>query len=174
MRLHWWIIPQLALGVALAAPPLSPALVTRTDAAVVVLTAEADLSTRAGVRRIEQAMQTVRAGLDAYFHAPNLKTARADAATLRTAFVRLRQQPTPVMLVVDDVLRFNPALHDGLAEACERLADTPCARRHRLAALATAPSPARIAAARRLLKPDERAAFDARFRATPGSASPPE
>jgi hypothetical protein len=152
------------LGAAFAAPPaLSVSLVSQTRAAADVLVARQPLDSKADVHAVEAAMARVQRGLDAYFHAPNLIEARTDALAMRAVFRGLRQGDRPLIALVDDVLRFDPSLHDQLAQACETLADQGCALRHRLLALASGPpTTGRVEAARRLLPPKDRAAFDQR------------
>lgn len=170
------MIAQLALcGIALAAPPrLTPALVRETDAAGQTLRAAVTLGSRADVERVEAAMRVVRRGVDAYFHAPNLLKARPVALAMRGVMRRLRADPDPVLRVVDDVLRFAPALHDRLAAACAALKDADCTRRHRLLAWVSGPTPARRAAADATLEAAERTHLDAAIKAATAPASRPE
>lgn len=171
------MIAQLALvGIAVAAPPrLTAALVRQTEAALEILKAHpGPVTTRATLRRLEGAMDRIRQGVDAYFHAPNLEGARTEALAMRAVMRRLRADPRPVMAVVDDVLRFDPILHDRLAEGCAAIGDARCAREHRVLALIGAPSEARRAAARATLAPSDHPRFDARFKAAAAPPSTPE
>jgi hypothetical protein len=94
--------------------------------------------TRADLDRAEKAMAALSGAVDTYFHAGNLRApaARPAAAVLRGLVQRLLSGPTPLLVLRDDVIDFQPAIHRDIAAACARLGDHRDEVRHLRAAVA--------------------------------------
>lgn len=150
------LVGALLLGVMLtsspapAAPRLTaglPDALTRAEGVLKnALAALAEAPSPGALKRAVEAMEHIERVLDTFFHAPNLKTARPEARALRPVVLRLRAEDG-LLVQVDDVLHFKPAVHAQLAAACTALGDAPGALRHHLDLLAVAPTPEHIALA---------------------------
>lgn len=137
---------------AYAAPPVvSAALTAKVEAAhqqlVAVLRAPAPPADARALAAAEAAMAVVDQGLDAGHHGRNLRTDRALALALRPVILRLHASDDALLVLVDDVFRFRPELHERLAAGWDAAGDRAKAARHRVAAWVAGPSPARAEAA---------------------------
>lgn len=107
-----------------------------------VATLRASPSDAGAARAAEGAMRTIERIFDAYFHGPGLRqpTRRVHVLDLRRPIARTMGGPEAVVWLDGDVFRFDPSIHDQLAEAARARAAIADAVRHRRAALASTPN----------------------------------
>ena len=114
------------------------ALARAQDALQGALASLASAPSRATLDQAHRAMQAIQSGIDVYFHgaAPKTPKARAAFGNLRTEVMRLLGGAEPILIVSDDVLRFQPALHRRLAAVSVRFGQFRHAIEHLRAAQA--------------------------------------
>ncbi len=151
-----------------AAPRLSATLPDQLekaeDALKAALAALTEAPSQGALKRAEAAMERIERALDAFFHAPNLLVARTEARALRPLVQRLRAEGG-LVVQVNDVMHFSPAVHARLAAARAALGDARGALRHHLALVAADPSPAHLEAAAHAADAAQDAAAAAALRA---------
>jgi hypothetical protein len=120
------------------AAPLAAKLARARAAFEAELTALAATPSRAQLDQVHRAMREIQSGADAYFHGavPANADARAAMAALRAEVMRLLGGAVPILVVSDDVMRFQPDLHRRLAGWAAQLGEFRHAIEHLRAAQA--------------------------------------
>jgi Flp pilus assembly protein TadD len=123
--------PSVALGAPPApAPrdtsaPVALRLAQARAAFEAEMTALAVSPSRSQLEQVHRAMREIQSGADAYFHGavPTTADTRAAMVALRAEVMRLLGGAVPVLLVSEDVLRFQPEVHRRLATWAAQLGE---------------------------------------------------
>jgi hypothetical protein len=121
------------------AAPVAAKLARARAAFEAELNALAAAPSRARLDQVHRVMREIQAGADAYFHGavPANADARAAMAALRAEVMRLLGGTAPILVVSDDILRFQPDLHRRLAGWAAELGEFRHAIEHLRVAQAT-------------------------------------